>query len=297
MKHLFLGWFLSVTLLLATSPQAFAVEMAMTEIGGIEVAYWVPLGASEKTPVIIFSPAFTSCVKSSQFITRAISNADYAVFVPTHMDSRCNNKRPGGSVIPAAPFMNPELWSDQSYIDRRNDIKTLLDLLPADKRFKSLGWDKVGIAGYSLGGYAALGMAGAWPSWKDARIKAVLALSPYGKPFLHHKTIGNVNVPVMYQGGTSDWLGDDMKKKDGLYALTNAPKSFLEFKGASHNDWNNSGINDYKYSISTYSIAFFDYYLKGKPLAVELQTPNRFMSLLWIDKMAPEQPAAAAASK
>lgn len=51
-----------------------------------------------------------------------------------------------------------------------------------------------------------VGLAGGWPSWKTPGAKAVLALSPYTEPVLVHGTLGAVSGPVMYQGGTLDFV-------------------------------------------------------------------------------------------
>ena len=93
-----------------------------------------------------------------------------------------------------------------------------------------LDWKRVGLAGHSLGGYAGLGMAGGLPGWKDARIRAVLALSPSVRPLLAQHALAGISVPVMYLGGTKDpevtpYVGE----AGGAYDQTRAPKYFVEF--------------------------------------------------------------------
>jgi predicted dienelactone hydrolase len=68
----------------------------------------------------------------------------------------------------------------------------------------------LGVAGHSLGGYTDLGLAGGWASWKEARVKAVLALSPYCSPFLSKGQLASMNIPVMYQGGTRDFGREEL---------------------------------------------------------------------------------------
>ncbi len=48
----------------------------------------------------------------------------------------------------------------------------------------------IGAAGHSLGGYTVVGLGGGWPRWKDGRIRAVLALSPYVQPFMAQHSLG-----------------------------------------------------------------------------------------------------------
>ncbi|HWC16465.1 MAG TPA: hypothetical protein VG498_05600 [Terriglobales bacterium] len=123
---------------------------------------------------------------------------------------------------------------------------------------------RVGIAGHSLGGYTALGMAGAWPSWKDKRIKAVAALSPFSSPYVDNGDLEHMNVPVMYQGGTRDFgVTPTVRRQNGAYERSSPPKYYIEFEGAGHFAWTNLN-KKYQNLIDTYTVAFFDRYLKGK---------------------------------
>jgi len=117
---------------------------------------------------------------------------------------------------------------------------------------------RVGVAGHSLGGYTLLGLAGGWPSWKDPRVKAVLALSPYSSPYLSKEQLGNLNIPVMYQGGTRDsGITPTVKKGGGAYDRSVKPKYYIELDGAGHFAWTNLN-RVYVSSIDAYSVAFFD---------------------------------------
>ena len=81
-------------------------------------------------------------------------------------------------------------------------------------------------------------MAGAWPSWKDGRVKAVLALSPYCAPFITKGDLGHRDVPVMYQGGTLDLgITPDVRRAGGAYEQTSTPKYFVELRGAGDFAW------------------------------------------------------------
>jgi len=132
-----------------------------------------------------------------------------------------------------------------------------------------------------------LGLAGAWPSWKDARVKAVLAVSPYCAPFFNKGgDLGHLGVPVMYQGGSSDLaVTPTVGRPGGGYYLTAPPKSFVEFAMAGHMAWTSS--NPLRHGpIKQYALAFFDRYLKGTtnpdPLA-ELVKGSKPMSVRRIE--------------
>src|SRR5262249_11127500 len=108
------------------------------------------------------------------------------------------------------------------------------------------------------------------------RIHAVLAFSPYVMPFQVKNTLGNVRVPLMYQGGTLDaGITPFLKGPRGAYAAANPPAYFLVLRAAAHLAWTNCGNQRTTESclahganarlIDQYGIAFFDRYLKGKP--------------------------------
>jgi predicted dienelactone hydrolase len=124
---------------------------------------------------------------------------------------------------------------------------------------------RIGVAGHSLGGYTALGLAGAWPSWKDPRIKAVLALSPFCSPYVQRGALGQMDVPVMYQGGTVDLgITPTVKRLGGAYQRSSAPRYFVELQGAGHLAWTNLNPN-FQDLINRYSVAFFDRYVGLQP--------------------------------
>jgi dienelactone hydrolase len=266
--------FLAASLWLLSSP-AFA-EPEKLSIGGLEVMAWLPERVPS-APVILFSHGFGGCHVQSTPLMERFAQAGYAVFAPNHQDAAC------GKVgrRPAIPFEKPELWSDTTYSDRGADIQNLITELMKEPRFAGLDWKKLGMAGHSLGGYTALGLAGAWPSWKDNRIKAIAVYSPYAPPYIVHKTLSGVSgIPVMYQGGTRDHLTPYITQTDGAYQQTPTPRFYVEFNGAPHSAW--AGKNSRFYDdIAAYSIAFFDFILRSEPFPSELNAPHKKVKTAW----------------
>lgn len=253
------------------------------QIAGRDVAIWKPTTPAPAAgfPLIIFSHGFTGCNTQSVFLMQALANDGYLVLAPNHKDARCGTAhRAAGKLPPHSeqPLGDPDKWTDATYADRRADIEALLDAALAGDSFQGVPVDKsrVGLAGHSLGGYTALGLAGAWPSWKDPRIKAVLALSPFCTPYVSSGALGKMNVPVMYQGGTLDLgITPFVSRPNGAYDLSSSPKYYVEFQGAAHFAW--TSLNKtFQSQINAYSLAFFDLYLKPQstpdPLAA-LTTP------------------------
>lgn len=254
---------------LGAAPPAQAAFYRNETIAGLEVAIWSPDVPRRKSPVILFSHGFRGCNTQSKFLMNALADAGYAVFAPNHNDAACGNpakwlERPDKS------FLNARQWDMASYFDRAKNMVTLLNALEKDDRFALLDWAHVGMAGHSLGGYTVMGLAGAWPQWKDKRIKAVLAMSPYVSPFVLKRTLYSIEVPVMYQGGTRDFgITPFITQKDGALSQTLSPKMYLELNGAGHFAW--TDLRDkYHATINAYAVAFFDHCLKNKPLAYDL---------------------------
>ena len=166
---------------------------------------------------------------------------------------------------PEKPFNLPKEWTAETYRARHDDIEFTLDAVLAGRLLRGTVADpsRIAIAGHSLGGYTALGLAGAWPSWTDRRIKAVLAMSPYAAPFLANGDLTSVRVPVMYQGGSLDWgITPLVRKPGGAYERTASPKYYMELSRAGHLAWTNLAPM-YHRTIADYAVAFLDRYIKG----------------------------------
>jgi len=266
---------LVVVLLAAAAGVADAGERQL-QIAGLSVTTWSSDAAPGPQPVIVFSHGLHGCGTQSRFLMEAFASAGYLVFAPNHRDAGCGGRgsrgRSGGASV-TAPLGKPAQWTSATYRDRADDIARLVGGLRGDDRYRErVDWARLALAGHSLGGYTVLGLAGAWPDWKLAGVKAVLALSPYSQPFQSQNTLAGVSVPVMYQGGTLDvgitpWL----RKAQGTYDQTPPPKYFVEFKAAGHLAWTNLTATAHE-SIVKYSLAFMNHYVKGQaPEAVLTQ--------------------------
>ncbi len=248
------------------------------KLAGLDVSAWLPPAQTPGPwPVIIFSHGFHGCGTNSSFLMEALAGAGYAVFAPNHRDAACG-KLPGLIGHAETLFRNPEKWNDQSYSDRAQDIENLIDAMQRDAHYGAppFDWHHLGLIGHSLGGYTALELAGAWPRWKDPRIKAVLALSPYTAPFIRHKTLRGIGVPVMYQTGARDRaISAGLERRGGAYEQTPAPKYLVEVAGAGHFAWVDIRANATHKIIVDYGRAFFDQYLRGQPFPHDLEEPPR----------------------
>jgi len=97
-------------------------------------------------------------------------------------------------------------------------------------------------------------------------------------------TLGGVEVPVMYQGGTRDWITVFIKERRGAYAESAAPKYFVEFKHVGHRGWTDAYSRRHHEEMVSYSEAFLDRYLKGKPIPSGLLKRHRGIAALRIEE-------------
>jgi len=104
----------------------------------------------------------------------------------------------------------------------------------------------------------------------------VLALSPFCSPFVLKGDLAEMNVPVMYQGGTRD-LGvtPTVKRLNGAYDHSSAPKYLRRIRRRRTPGVDNLKT-DYQEIIDRYSVAFFNHYLRAKDGTLdELDSLNR----------------------
>jgi predicted dienelactone hydrolase len=232
------------------------------QIAGLDVAIWKP-NQRGRAPLLAFSHGFKGCNIQSTYFMQAFADAGYIVVAPNHEDAGCD--RAGGrGGRPEERFGQADNWSEETYRERGNDIRRLLDAMRRDSRWSSqVDWSRVGLVGHSLGGYTVLGLAGGWGSWRLPNIKAVLAWSPYCEPYAVKGDLDGIRVPVMYQGGTRDiGVTPFVRRSGGCFEKTASPAIFVEFQGAGHFAW--TDLQDASQDlIAEYSIAFVDRYVRG----------------------------------
>ena len=252
------------------------------KLADLNVTVWSQRAeANVKQPVIIFSHGFHGCATQSRFLMEAFAADGYLVFSPNHRDATCNGGRDSWLGRAEVPFQDPGKWNENTYSDRADDIRHMVDAIGTDNRFRSRAdLSRIALAGHSLGGYTVLGLAGAWPSWKLPGVKAVLALSPYSQPFLQHGTLAGLSAPVMYQGGTLDFgTTPALQKTSGAYDQSPEPKYFVVFDKAGHFAWADVGIKAHR-EIVAYSLAFMDHYVKGEPAEPSLTKKSPGVALI-----------------
>jgi len=253
----------------AVPASAARVSEVETRIGGVAVTLWSPLPLEyiakdvAPMPVVVFSHGMYMCPTQSRFLMAALATRGYLVIAPRHADSNCQY-----SFFPELSrlgFKPSPLWTEDDFRDRADDIRRIVATLPADPRFRTRAdFNRVGLAGHSLGGYTVLGLGGAWPSWRLNTVGAILALSPYTLPFQREAGLRGLSAPVMYQIGSLDPVFSLPIGGSGFaFEHSPAPKYLVEIDGAAHMAWTDLGTT-HREAIVDYAVAFFERYLRGR---------------------------------
>jgi predicted dienelactone hydrolase len=233
------------------------------QLAGLQCSLWKPPPAAGRAPLVVFSHGFHGNRNQSTFLTAALARAGYFVVAPNHRDAMERGSR-ATAIEPQLPFRDAAAWNDGTFRDRADDVRAVVTALAADARFSpSIDATRIALAGHSLGGYTVLGLAGAWPSWRMAGVKAVLALSPYASPFLAHGDLAHLAVPVMYQTGTADLgIAPFLRRPGGAYDQSKGPAYLVELQGAGHLAWADLNPKFHAVVVDA-SVAFLDRYVKG----------------------------------
>jgi predicted dienelactone hydrolase len=265
----------ALALLTAAPVLAAPVKQTLTTDSGLTYSAWLPKDFARHhhdVPLILFSHGFGGCAQQSRTLTQALADAGYAVLAPNHKDKGCERYTTGmvsglwkmmTGRGPDKSFGDDAKWDADTEVSRAHDMKALLDFALSHAPYAdAIDPARIGLMGHSLGGYTVLGLAGAWPQWRDPRFKAVLALAPFSTPFVDRGTLGKITIPVMYQGGTKDRLIEPALVAQS-YAMTRAPKYLVMLKGGGHFAFTELS-KSYQATIAAYAVGFFDSALRGK---------------------------------
>jgi len=255
-------------LCIALAGHARAAQERDVRIADVDTVVWTPdAAAAARLPVVLFSHGMYMCPAQSRRLTAALADAGYLVIAPLHSDSTCSHSM---SADLSRLGMKPSLfWNDSDYRDRAEDIRKVLEALPADPVLGPIAdLGEVALMGHSLGGYTVLGLGGAWPSWRLPGVRAIIALTPYSLPFQRSEGLRHIGVPVMFQVGALDPVFTLPLESAG-YAQTPSPKMLVEIRWANHLAWTDVGFAS-RDAIVGHAVAFLDHYVKGSPEAPAL---------------------------
>lgn len=243
-----------------------------------------------KYPVIVFSHGAGGSQSCCDGLTRHWATYGYVTIQPTHDDSAVQRRNQGEENIRFMQAVRDALKKPALWESRPRDISYVLDALPSlENRVRGLAGKmdagRVGLGGHSMGSYTAEAIAGALVdlpghagrNFADARVKAVLCLSPQGPGQfgLNEHSFDQIAVPYIGVTGSLDSLGPVASPawhKIPFERSQPGDKYHLFIEGANHMSFiapstmlpshakQGGAIFDYTNSAA---LAFWDAYLKG----------------------------------
>jgi predicted dienelactone hydrolase len=243
-----------------------------------------------KYPVIVFSHGAGGSQSCCDGLARHWATHGYVTIQPTHDDSAVQRRNRGEENIRFMQAVRDALKKPALWESRPRDISYILDALPTlENRVPGLAGkidaERIGVGGHSMGSYTTEAIAGAvvdlpgkpGRSFADARVKAVLCLSPQGPGQfgLNEHSFDQIALPYMGMTGSLDSLGPVASlawHKIPFERSQPGDKYHLFIEGANHMSFitprtllpspakQGQAIFDYSNSAA---LAFWDAYLKG----------------------------------
>lgn len=269
-------------------------------------------------PLVVFSHGLGGSREGYPYIAIHLASHGYIVILPTHAgsDTRAMVKslidrrlkdRPRGKDRPreTAEPPKPEEAAHEGLIaegvsdpdnlrNRPRDISFIIDQVKKDAKLGPLvDMDRIGVAGHSFGAYTSLAVAGMTvdlpegadggkaKSFRDSRVKAVIAMSPQGEGVMGiaRSSWDRVAVPVLTLTGTKDYGQGERAaswRREPFDAIKGVDDYLAVIKDATHMTFaDNAGLKYAKNAqvspdhakhiryIKMLSVAFFDAYLRG----------------------------------
>lgn len=225
-------------------------------------------------PLLLFSHGYRSNGLQVVYLMEALARAGYIVVSTSHADSFPRMFYERNMWLPL--LFREDLWEAPGVQSRHEDLVEIWRVAEAMNRddrallCRHIDEGKVGIVGYSLGAYTALGMLGAVPEWKEEHLQAALLLAPFMPR--SKAALSRVNVPTMIQGGSWDIFV--RPSLPAIYEALPGPSQWLMLPGANHFTWTNSeawGGDSLSVTkegsakwICAYAVAFFNETLRGR---------------------------------
>ena len=222
-------------------PDAMIIDSQRKKDLALSIEYPTSAGPH---PVIIFSHGFGGSNRGYVGLSSFWASYGYVVIKPTHADSGV-----GGTLREA-----PELIASQTPAEWKNrvsDITAIIDAMPAiEAKYPELKGkmdaSRVGVGGHSYGAFTAMVTGGAdifrggRIHLADARVKAIVAMSPQGPSErfgLTEQSYLTLAVPTLFMTGTRDRgaEGEDATWRRKAFELSPAgSKTLISIEGAHH---------------------------------------------------------------
>jgi len=286
-----------------------------------------PKTAVAKFPLVIVSHGYVGSRYLMTYLTENLASKGYVVVAIDHTDSTYRDANAFYSTLLNRALDIKFVIDQMTHLNTKTDTQELAACIDTEN---------IGIAGYSMGGYGVLNVGGAgysdglgqffsgmtegstaisqllatnaeYQKQKDSRIKAIVALAPWGmtQGVWNAEGLKGLKTPTFFIAGSED---DISGYENGIKAIYNgavhADRYLLTYKNARHNVAPNPpppeslapglDINEYyRYADPNWDMrrinninqhfisAFLDTHLKGKDHSTFLAIPEDSNSETW----------------
>ncbi len=224
-------------------------------------------------PLVVVSHGYGGWSESMSYLTENLASKGYVVVAIDHLDMR------------SGAGTNGQIDFSNVLMDRARDQREVIAALVRNSKIAKLGYvrlidaEKIGLIGYSMGGYGALATAGAEydpasPTLKlipaggsaillqdsgpdvSADIKALVTIAPWGgQPPLRMWTaaaLKKIQSPVLVIDGDQDDIVDFATGVRWVFEQLSADRRLLVFQGARHNVGNIPAAPDFAGPFSAF---------------------------------------------
>ncbi len=215
-----------------------------------------PLVTDGPFPLVIVSHGYPGNRFLMSHLTENLASKGFIVVSIDHKDSTYDDQKGFASTLYNRPFDQLFVLSEMDRLGRRGSGSFLAGIVDAGR---------TGIVGYSMGGYGAVNVIGggystasatlsgappnrlladrgaanpAYQKSMDARIKAAIAIAPWGMQVGLWDADGlkGIKTPVLFVAGSLDDVAGYEKGTKAIYAgAVNADRYLLTFLNANHN--------------------------------------------------------------
>lgn len=247
----------------------------------VPVRVYLPEGRGP-FPVVVFSHGVGESQFTYEYLGRHWASNGYVAVHPTHEGS---DVRVAIGRNPVTPALREAALNSDNWVNRPLDMSFVLDQLRVHPELSLLiDFDRVAVAGHSLGAHSALALVGLdfridgdpAPDLRDSRFTLCIALSPHGLGVfgLDEKSWDQIETPFLSLYGTLDTdiiTKDPRTRRAGFDLSARAETVLITIERAEHETFTGrdprfpfaSDAASHQAYIAAMTTAYLDWHMKS----------------------------------